>query len=1291
MASYFWVGGSGTWDSSTTTHWATSSGGAGSAGVPTATDTATFDSNSTGTVTIGTSAVCLTVTCSGTYAGTWAFGTTGSLNIHGSMTLLSTMTVTGTTGLITFSATTTGFTITTAGKLPTPTSTVAGVNVTFNGVGGGWTLQDTNNMGTVTVTNGSLNTNAETCTWFAFSSSNANTRTVTFGASSITLTSNGTSWQTGTTTGLTFSAASSTIIHTNSSGWNPGSLTFGTVTFNGNGTLNFAGAFTAGTLNLAPITPGVTDAIQMAANFTINTQLTITGGAAPNRYLISSNVLGTQRTITNNGTNTISYCDFSDTKGAGTASWNLSAATGLSGNCGGNATITFTTAATSYWVGNGGNWSTAASWASSSGGAASSGRVPLPQDSAVFDANSFSSGSQNFAFDTNRIGGFNFTGVTNAPTYKWNVALGVFIYGSVNYAGLTRVGGSGGPVMAGRGSFTITTGGSAPASLIVQAPGGTYTLQDAYSAGGNNIEVEAGTLNDGGQAVSSSASVSLSVAGFTTATRALTMSGVWTLSGTGTLVSAATATNLTLTATGSKIICSDTSATAKAFTTASTLTWGVVQVATGGAGTFQFDGGGTYAGITAASSSSQEQTIIFTSSETFTISTAAGWNVNGFSATKIISVVSGTAGTAATISCASGVVVSNFISLKDNTATGGATFIAENPTFVSDVTGWQIGLTTAITGSLTVTDASTDPTSKVALTSSVSVSVSVAAANKEAVALTASSSGSASVAGTNTEAVALTSAPSASAAVTAANTEAVALIAASEAGALAGVSSLGPYRTAVLADSPLGFWPLDDIEGGIARDLSGNGFNGALGAHVTEGGLAPPNGLASMVFQGTATGDVIITPNITGINSSSGMTFETWVNFTGAGEQGILWFTGGTLIMLYVDNELSLDFSGVVKLSGSGALNTGTWHHLVQTVASGLTPAWTQYVDGVSLIGGASGPSGAGTGFLYIGTPDSQGAQYNGKQANTAIYAGVLSATRVLAHWTAGIGPGNQESVAVSVGFTASSSVAAVNTEAVTISSAISSSMTVTAADSVLVGETVSISASSSVAAANTEAVALTASSSGSASVAGTNTEAVALTASSSGSASVAGTNTEAVALTASIGASLDVESDFTVVALLTVAITASLSVSGDSTESVDLSTVEILGTSDVEAANTETAELSTSITVQSAVTAVNAESVVLSSAIVSTLSIDVEGPDAAIALTASIVSSSVVSAVALWTATAAGSIVGTFVSSGAGFVVLPGAGTATWVFTTDTADLVFTVASAGLVFTTDEAELIFE
>ena len=56
MATYYWVGGSGTWNTSTATNWATSSNGTGGFGPPTATDDVVIDANSgltpTSTITV---------------------------------------------------------------------------------------------------------------------------------------------------------------------------------------------------------------------------------------------------------------------------------------------------------------------------------------------------------------------------------------------------------------------------------------------------------------------------------------------------------------------------------------------------------------------------------------------------------------------------------------------------------------------------------------------------------------------------------------------------------------------------------------------------------------------------------------------------------------------------------------------------------------------------------------------------------------------------------------------------------------------------------------------------------------------------------------------------------------------------------------------------------------------------------------------------------------------------------------------------------------------------------------
>ena len=62
MANIYWVGGAGTWNISSTTNWASSSGGTGGTGtVPTAADNVFFDSGSgtPGTVTMTGPLLCL--------------------------------------------------------------------------------------------------------------------------------------------------------------------------------------------------------------------------------------------------------------------------------------------------------------------------------------------------------------------------------------------------------------------------------------------------------------------------------------------------------------------------------------------------------------------------------------------------------------------------------------------------------------------------------------------------------------------------------------------------------------------------------------------------------------------------------------------------------------------------------------------------------------------------------------------------------------------------------------------------------------------------------------------------------------------------------------------------------------------------------------------------------------------------------------------------------------------------------------------------------------------------------
>lgn len=94
MATYFWVGGSGTWDNSSTTNWAVLTGGPGGFGPPITGDTVNFDSNSgtAATVTVASTAACTTcvinksdinLSLSGnvTFAGTTTF-TAGLITLN---------------------------------------------------------------------------------------------------------------------------------------------------------------------------------------------------------------------------------------------------------------------------------------------------------------------------------------------------------------------------------------------------------------------------------------------------------------------------------------------------------------------------------------------------------------------------------------------------------------------------------------------------------------------------------------------------------------------------------------------------------------------------------------------------------------------------------------------------------------------------------------------------------------------------------------------------------------------------------------------------------------------------------------------------------------------------------------------------------------------------------------------------------------------------------------------------------------------------------------------------------
>jgi len=154
MADRYWILGTGTWDSTSTTNWSATSGGTGGASVPTASDNVYFDANSnvgTGNFTVtmaDTPRVCNDFTASGLDGTMTLAGSNIGLTVSGSLFWQTTNFSRTYTGTTTFNATTTGKTITTQGRV-----LVLG---NFDGVGGGWSLGSAFTCSTLTLTNGTF-------------------------------------------------------------------------------------------------------------------------------------------------------------------------------------------------------------------------------------------------------------------------------------------------------------------------------------------------------------------------------------------------------------------------------------------------------------------------------------------------------------------------------------------------------------------------------------------------------------------------------------------------------------------------------------------------------------------------------------------------------------------------------------------------------------------------------------------------------------------------------------------------------------------------------------------------------------------------------------------------------------------------------------------------------------------------------------------------------------------------------------------------------------------------------
>jgi hypothetical protein len=295
MASYFWVGGTGTWSATGNTQFAITSGGIATILNPTSADTVFFDANSGGgTCTLGSDVTCLILTMSN-YAGTLDFQSF-KITLTGNATQIFaqslTMGVAGTpiiecsysggTGTRTITGTTAGETSTITIKI------IAGTDIFAMGSGRRYRTVD----------------------FTGFSGSLTNTTRTIFGnlivSSSMTLTAG--------TLATTFAATSGTQQITTSAK----TLDF-PLTFNGiGGTFAFQDALTQGSTRAFTITNGT---VQLKNGVTSVVGSFVANNA--NVKFLQSTTPGSQATLSQaSGTVNVVDLTIRDINAVGGASWN---------------------------------------------------------------------------------------------------------------------------------------------------------------------------------------------------------------------------------------------------------------------------------------------------------------------------------------------------------------------------------------------------------------------------------------------------------------------------------------------------------------------------------------------------------------------------------------------------------------------------------------------------------------------------------------------------------------------------------------------------------------------------------------------------------------------------------------------------------------------------------------------------------------------------------------------------------------------------------------------------------
>lgn len=646
MASLFWVGGTGTWDASDTTHWSTSSGGAGGAAVPTSADTVTLDASSGGgTITVNTSFTITSLTM-GAFTGTLDFATNNnsptmqSFNASGTGTRTlnmgsGTWSITGTSGTVWNISTATNMTMNQGtGTVDVNANTASSRTINTNTAG---LVQSMNNL-KISAGTGNVTFSGVRVTDLDFTGYSTGTWTtgvlniggsLTLGSGMLVTSSSNT---------ITFSATTSKTITSNSVQMNV------PVTFNGTG----------GTWTLQD---------DFSMDGTTARTLTITAGTFDaNGHNVTAGVISSS----NSNTRTISLGSGTwYVTGSGGTVWNMGTTTGLTFNAS-TSTVDF-------------NYSGSTGTRTLSGQGTSN---PFNNVKVSAGADGFTSSALGWACVDLDFSGFTGTWSAASMNVAGNLTLGGGMAVSSNSNAITFTATS---------SKTISTNG-VPINMPLTFNGvsGTWVLQDDLSLDGasaRTLTLTNGTLDANNNNVTAGL-----ISSSNSNTRAISMgTGTWTLTSSGTVWNLATTTGLTVTPSTSTIKLTDASATAKTFSGGGK-TYYNIWLTGAGTGTFDFVGSNTFNNFKA---DTPPHTIRFTAGTTTTVTS---WSVSGSSGNLMT--ISSITGASHTLTKSGGrQISSDYLSVTNSTASPANTWFAgANSTDGGGNSGWLFTVVTPPVG-----------------------------------------------------------------------------------------------------------------------------------------------------------------------------------------------------------------------------------------------------------------------------------------------------------------------------------------------------------------------------------------------------------------------------------------------------------------------------------------------------------------------------------------------------------------------------------------------------------------